>query len=326
MHPDAAADPTSSRPVLRVATYNLYLGADLTLVFGADSPESLQGRARAVRDQVVATDFPARAEKIADALVRAGADVVGLQEVARWSRVPLSGDGTPGPPTVWCDFLPVLLEALAERGSRYAAHAPNPTFSGQTAVSASEAMAVAGSNVILVREDAGVAVSAARTGDYRATLHVPTGMPALVLEVARGWSTVDATYAGVPFRFVNTHTEAWDGTVRDSQRDEVLAAEGDADTPLILVGDLNAEPAEVGMPGAFLDAWTEAGDSGPGFTCGQRPDLANPTSALNQRIDYVWVRGADVAGCRVAGAAPEDRTSSGLWPSDHASVVADVRL
>jgi hypothetical protein len=36
------------------------------------------------------------------------------------------------------------------------------------------------------------------------------------------------------------------------------------------------------------------------------------------------VRGAEVTACRVVGERPEDRTSSGLWPSDHACVVADI--
>ena len=46
-----------------------------------------------------------------------------------------------------------------------------------------------------------------------------------------------------------------------------------------------------------------------------------------ERIDYVWVRGVTVRGCRVVGDQPGDRTTPHrLWPSDHAAVVADLEL
>ena len=63
------------------------------------------------------------------------------------------------------------------------------------------------------------------------------------------------------------------------------------------------------------------------FTCGQGPVLDNPVSKLDERIDYVFVRDADVRECRVVGDQPEDRTRpGGLWPSDHAGVVARLEF
>jgi endonuclease/exonuclease/phosphatase (EEP) superfamily protein YafD len=95
----------------------------------------------------------------------------------------------------------------------------------------------------------------------------------------------------------------------------------------VVVGDFNAAPASVGMPAGFKDAWVAGGDGGPGHTCGQAPDLTNPETLLAERIDYVWVRGADVEGCRLVGHLDSDRTTdAGLWPSDHAGVVCALGM
>jgi endonuclease/exonuclease/phosphatase family metal-dependent hydrolase len=188
-------------------------------------------------------------------------------------------------------------------------------------------MTVEGANVVLVRRAAGIEVTGERVGDLTPTLQVPTGLHDLVLDVARSWGWLDATADGRPFRFVTTHTEAYDEGIRNAQRDALLAAVGDPEVPVMLVGDFNAPPATVGMPASYLDAWLAAGnDPAAGLTCGQAADLANPESTLARRIDYVFVRDAPVLGCRVIGDQPADRTRGGLWPSDHAGVVAEVGL
>ena len=83
------------------------------------------------------------------------------------------------------------------------------------------------------------------------------------------------------------------------------------------------------MPAGWQDAWTAAGhasDDPAGHTSGQAPDLANAESLLRQRIDYVFVRDAAVDGVRAGGSRRRRTGSTGLWPSDHAGVVAEVRL
>lgn len=184
-----------------------------------------------------------------------------------------------------------------------------------------------GFNVILVRCDAGIEVRGWRTGDYAATLDVPTGIDDLVLTISRSWGWVDAVADGCAFRFVTTHTEAFDAPTRNAQRDELLREVGDPDMPVVVVGDFNSRPESVGMPASFQDAWLLGGDGGPGHTCGQSADLANTHSLLAERIDYVWVRDAEVEGCQVVGDVDADRTpGASLWPSDHACVVCDVQL
>ena len=184
-------------------------------------------------------------------------------------------------------------------------------------------MSVSGANVTLVRRDGPVEVVGEATGTYDAGYRVVTGIDGVAFPIERGWGRVDVRVDGRPLRCVNTHTEAYDGPVRDAQRDEVIAATCDVDVPVVLVGDFNARPDTVGLPDGWTDAWTQ-GD-GDGLTCGQAADLANETSTLRERIDYVWVRDAEVLAAWVVGDRPEDRsTPHRLWPSDHACVVADL--
>jgi hypothetical protein len=64
-----------------------------------------------------------------------------------------------------------------------------------------------------------------------------------------------------------------------------------------------------------------------GFTCCQKSNLRNDVSNLSRRIDYVFVRNdMEVQKAQRVGHRQIDRTPSGLWPSDHAGVVARVRF
>lgn len=314
--------------VLRVATYNLYLGADLTLIFGARDPAHLLTQARIVHEQLLATDFHARAESVARMVIRERVDVLGLQEVAQWRRAAMDPHGIVGRPTIWCDFLDELLGALDRAGTSYDAHGLNSNFHGGAVVSDSESLSVVGYNVILVRRGSSVAVTGTATGSFAAALDIHTEMDDLVLNVQRSWGWIDARVDGAAFRFVNTHLEAYDAETRRAQRDQMLSLVGEHSTPVLLVGDFNASPEEVGMPSTYVDAWTgSGGDPRGGHTCGQAADLANEKSLLAQRIDYVWVRGARVKTCEVVGNTAADRTTAAnLWPSDHACVVAAVSL
>jgi endonuclease/exonuclease/phosphatase family metal-dependent hydrolase len=300
-------------PEVRVATYNLYLGADLSLVFLVEDEEQLRERTAEVHRQLRATDSASRAGAVAGLLVRERVDLVGLQEVTRWTA---GGE-------VCSDHLAELTAALAGLGEPYDVHAVNAGFGGSGQVAEGVEMTVAGCNAILRRRSSAVEVVAESTGTFTDALRVPT-LPGHDVPIVRGWSRVDLHVGGAPLAFVNTHTEAYDARVRAAQRDEMLASLGPG--PVVVVGDFNAVPEEVGMPAGFVDAWVAAGDGTDGFTCGQAPDLANSTSSLGQRIDYVWVRDAAVTSCRLVGHESADRTEGGLWPSDHAGVVAAVEV
>jgi len=98
--------------------------------------------------------------------------------------------------------------------------------------------------------------------------------------------------------------------------------------PLIVAGDLNARPDEDGIRhlSTYLqDAWTVAG-TGPGLTWSADNPLAaaeiGRLDGMPGRIDYVFA-GSDfrVRSARLVGESPVD----GVWLSDHAGVVADVK-
>jgi endonuclease/exonuclease/phosphatase family metal-dependent hydrolase len=303
---------------LRVATYNLYLGADLALLFDVADLAQLAERVRVVRDQRDRTHYEERARAVAALLARERPDLVGLQEVSRWVLTPAGGAEQ-----VLADFLPALLDELEQAGCAYDAHAVNANFGGAMPVSETEWAGLSGANVTLVRRDSAVEVVGEDSATYANGHQVVTSVQGVSFPIARSWGRVDVRVEGRPVRFVNTHTEAYDGPARDAQRDELLAATADVDVPVVLVGDFNATPDQVGLPDGWTDAWTAG--KGDGFTCGQAADLANPASTLRRRIDYVWVRDAEVLSAQVVGDRPEDRTTPhGLWPSDHACVVADL--
>lgn len=304
---------------LRVATYNLYLGADLALLFHVGDLDQLADQVRVVRDQLDETRFEERAAAVAALLAREQPDLVGLQEVARWTVTP-SG----GAEEVLVDFLGTLTAELERAGCGYDVHAVDENFSGTMPLSDSERAALVGANVTLVRRGSAVEVVGEATGTFAESYQVVTAIDGVAFPIVRGWGRVDVLVEGRPLRFVNTHTEAYDGPTRDAQRDELLAANADGvDVPVVVVGDFNAGPDAVGMPGEWTDAW-KLGE-GDGFTTGQAADLANPGSLLRERIDYVWVRGAGVRDAWLIGDRPADRTARhGLWPSDHAGVVADL--
>jgi hypothetical protein len=322
-----AMTPSNSPGTLTVATYNVYLGADLALLFAASTLDELTHRATLVQEQLAATDFAQRACAIAGLLVREGVDVVGLQELSRWGSAPILPDGAIGPDEPLVEFLPLLLDACAAEGAAYDVHAVNENFAGGLPVG-DRWMSILGANAVLVRRDGSFTVTDERTGTFDAALEMPTGIDGVTFPILRSWGAVDGTVDGRPVQFVVTHTEAYDPVPRDAQRDELVAAIDDPGCPVVVVGDFNARPEAVGMPAPYVDAWRAAGnDPAGGFTCGQGAVLDNPVSKLDERIDYVFVRDADVLDCRVVGDQPEDRSCpGGLWPSDHAGVVARLEF
>ena len=302
---------------IRVATYNLYLGADLSTLLGDLPPDELAARREEVERQLEATAFPTRAPAIAKALVEEEVDLVGLQEVCTWRR-----DGR----LMW-DYSRLLLDALEDLGAPYDVVAEQSSFHGSGEVERdgrAVPMELQGRNVVIRRRASAAQVVDADSGTFGTALTVPL-MNTADVSIRRGWCAVRCVVDGAGFTFVDTHTEAYDPVSRNRQRSELLEVLPDG--PLVLVGDFNARPDEVGMPADLRDAWTEAGHrSEDGPTCCQSADLTDPQSRLDERIDYVWVRGLTVEACTRVGAHTADCRQGGRWPSDHAGVVATLVL
>ncbi len=323
-----AGPPEHARRHLEVATYNLYLGADLTPLFGATTPEELTRRAGEVYATMVKTDFPARAEAIARLFAEDPPDVAGLQEVALWETGPIGGQLRPS-----FDFLSLLLGALARHGLVYRPVAVNTNFTGSLPISATTAARFTDHDVIIARAGR-VHTRNPSPHNFAATLVIPSAIPGLTFTVPRGWSTVDVKLRGGTVRFANTHLEAFSADVRNAQARELAAALASSPHPVVLVGDLNSRPDDsAGAYGTFqaagyADAWVVVHGPEGGFTSGQSELLDNFPSLLDHRIDDVLYqpKGIEAVAAEVIGEEPDDRTPAGLWPSDHAGTVARLRL
>ncbi len=327
----AAAAP-ESRPI-KVMTQNVYLGSDLVPVLQATSVPQLLVGATAVWRQVQGNDFPSRARALAARIVDADPMIVGLQEVSKW----YVGDVgvVDGPATratnVAYDYLALLLAALAEAGTPYEALELRVEFDAEAPTLLGHDVRLEQRDVILVRSglpDDELRVLSSAQGSYVA--NEPIVLGPLTIPVHRGWSSVDVVANGRLLRVVNTHLEPEDVELRLAQAQELVAPGGPADAaiPVAIVGDLNsgplpADPAayEAIRGVGFRDAWSELYPQA-GFTCCEAADLRNATSQLSRRIDVVLFDSGTPRRARTYGPDGDGRTPAGLWPSDHAGVVA----
>ena len=135
-------------------------------------------------------------------------------------------------------------------------------------------------------------------------------------------------------RVVNAHFEAFDPfeVVRAAQAQELLAGPLDTDLPVVLLGDFNSRAPDGVAYGllvgaGFTDVWSAVHPTVPGPTCCHAADLRNEEPTLTSRIDLVLISdGVRPRDAHLVGVDPDARTPSGLWPSDHAGVVATVML
>jgi hypothetical protein len=332
--PGHGAGDAQGGPPVTVMTRNLYLGSELGPVFAAQNEAELIAATSQIWANVLASDFPARAELLADEVAADRPLLLGLQEVSLWTAV---GAGDP----VTIDFLDILLDALAARGLHYDAVSVSDAFEDTLpAIDPTLGLVqvtLLDRDVILVRADV--------PSPQLTVLHEDNGLfdAALTLEVLgqplridRGWNLVDVRVRNRTFRFVNTHLEAFDPgeVIRVQQAQELLEGPLDTDLPVILLGDLNSDAEADGLAyglltdlGGFEDAWSIANPGDPGLTGCHAADLLNQVVELRSRIDLVLVRdGVRVRDAEVIGIDPARRTPAGQWPSDHAGVVARVMI
>lgn len=313
-----------------VMTRNLYLGTDLfPLAVQPDLP-SFEAAAAARFGIVQANDFPTRAKALAAEIARAKPDLVGLQEAAIWRKSPdgvKDGNATPATEVVY-DSLALLMSELEALDANYAVAASRPWFDYEAPTALGFDIRLTQNDAILVRtgKRAKVRVRRAFSGGFATTLDIPTVVG--LARSPRGWVGVDAKRSGRKFRFVTTHLEAFSPVVADAQMGELLA--GPLQTGkrrAILVGDFNADPQNPG-PNAYNTAIADgfASPVGRRATCCFAEDLRIPGGTLTSWIDHIVAR-PQVTAVRssIVGSEPADRFG-GLWPSDHAGIVATLRL
>ena len=338
LSPVAALRANESDREIKVATYNMYLGAELLDIFLSSSPEELVAEVGEAYSDMQAGRPDERIDEIADQIATASPDVVGLQEVALWRT------GEPFDPaaaeTVAYDYLQMLLDSLAERGAHYAPVAVQTNLDRELTgfFPAAPPLDIRYTDrvAILARTDlqtSRLKLEGTQTGTFKVLLPVLLlGNP---LEIPRGWASVDIKHRGRIYRFVNAHLEAFDDTVQYYQALELLQGPTNTDMPVILAGDFNSDPIFNGasynalLGGGFTDIWTAAGSGGAGHTWPLSPE--NPAVILTPfwRVDHIMARGSvTLSSIDVIGEDPllDLTTPSSFRPSDHAGLTATVLL
>src|SRR5215217_1722573 len=337
---------------IKVMTRNLYLGADLTQAISAiisGDHSAIIDAATATWASVMATNFPERSEALADEIADSQPQLVGLQEVSLYrTGAPDTFSENPTPAKrVRLDYLEILLQELNERGLHYAPVAVTKNFDvenpGETVPGVLQDIRLTDRDVILARTDLPsyeLKLSNVQTANFRANASLPIGDSGQSVTIQRGWGSVDVTSGGHKFRFINTHLEqeGFFDPFQVAQGNELLSGPANTSLPVILVGDFNSKADGTGTPtysnltgAGFTDAWSATHPGELGNTFGHEPLLLNTTVNLTQRLDLVLFRGSpsnslSALDADVVGDGLGDRTPSGLWPSDHAGLVARLGL
>jgi endonuclease/exonuclease/phosphatase family metal-dependent hydrolase len=328
--PRAKADDDGG---VRLVTQNMYVGSSFAPLIGAQTPQQLLAAVAAIYNNIVASKPAERAAAMAREMARHRPDLIALQEAA----ILRTGNGGPAT-TVRSDLLQSLLEALAGLGLRYVAVAIVPGLDAQAPSALGFDVRISNQDAILVRSDLlgdEIKVSNLQIEQFGIKLSAQTFLGPFT--DPRGWAAIDVKMRGQRFRVVTTHLDSSVPAIRVAQAKELLLTAANTSLPVVMAGDFNIAadsgldpsfPAYQAIINAgFTDAWRSKRAPDPGYTAHQAENLLNPTSLLSHRIDLVLFRGGfSVADISLIGNLPTDRTSSGLWPSDHAGVAAALRL
>jgi len=324
---------------ITVMTQNLYVGADVDLVIRAlgtpESGDDFPALLFAI-ETVGKTDYPARAEAIADRIARERPHAVGLQEVSE-INIDLRPLGVPV--VIDQDFLAMLQAALAARGLNYQVAATSDNINVNLV---SGLVRLRDHDALLIDADR-VTIDAASGQDFSVNL----GQVADGVVLIRGWVFARTTIGGSSYTFASAHTEAnlagappgLLGQIRAAQVAEMVGALRSSDR-VVLMGDLNDTPGSpmygVLAGAGYTDTWTamHPGAGAEGLTCCHVADLSDHVANFDQRIDYVWTRGFARDDGKVQGKidrfgnVPADRLPGpaySIWPSDHAGLVASLK-
>ena len=325
---------------LRVMTYNANEGTDFLQVQAATNPEQFLIAVGQTIVQVRATNPPARMQALAKQIIAASPALVSLQELDQWSTGPLDpATFTCGSMTVEFDMVQELMDALAAQGAHYklaqqAQQYAFPPIPGLIPPSTFLCVQTVNHVAILARRNLDPSKfdwSNPQSAQYVNTLYFPT--PVGTLPLPRAWVSVDATSHGRNFRFIGTHLESVDPTIRRLQAAELRNGPANTSLPVVIAMDSNAPAAPQPQDPAYIDfidagysdVWSQIFPSSLGLTCCQAELDNNLISQLYQRIDLILTLGS-VGAQNIAlfGDTPASKTPDGLWPSDHAGVASQL--
>ena len=322
--------PKSDRPLV-VVTHNMYLGTDFGPILGASSfPEFANAVANAYVE-VQQSNIPERAEAIAKEIGLQRPELVGLQEVSIWRTGPFGGPAN----SVTFDALQSLLEALAARQLHYAPVAIVTEFEAEAPSALGINIRFTDRDVVLARTDLNpseLILSNIQAQNFATNLMFVT--PILgPLTIPRGWISVDAKVRGKSFRFVNTHLESFHPGIQAIQASELMQGPCNTPLPVVLAGDLNTDAPggdpsqnagyQIILSSGFSDMWNLLHAGEPGYTWALHTGDSVTSITPTQRLDLMLFRGdLEAEGGERLGHSLSDLTPSGLWPSDHAGLVA----
>lgn len=351
----AAAKPDfpGKGKTVNTGTRNVYLGANLLPAIVAPNLEAFVAANGQILREVTANDFPLRAKGLAAEILEQEPDLLGLQEVALWRTAPVDFgvlEEGPSATTVRYDYLQELLAELnAGKGKggkgkpqyevvvvqeEFDLEAPadedgNPA-TGPFGADINGRLTMR--DVILAKRGAGVQTWNEQGANFQTVL--PVEILGNVVPIVRGWTATDAKVRGShPFRFVNTHLEAFHPEVRLGQALELVDADGPAtsDLPVVLVGDLNSDDDKETTTAAnrlAFEALTAAGmvkrSTNDPFSCCLDSSLlavgeGGSEADFDHQVDHILTRDpetVELQSSTVTGIQPVN----GFWSSDHAGV------
>jgi endonuclease/exonuclease/phosphatase family metal-dependent hydrolase len=331
-----APAPANDDHRLRVMTQNLYVGSLFQELAAARTASDYIAAVTLTYQHILATRPADRAVVIADEIAGLRPDFVGLEQAA----ILRTGNAPPAT-AVTFDLLQSLLQELAVKGVRYEIVAVTPGLEAEVPSALGFDVRLTMRDALIVRadllEEGHVKLSNLQIRHYVAAPRHLT--PFGLFGDTEGYAAIDVTWRGRQFRFVTTHFDV-SPALAVPQALELVQTGANTTLPVVLVCDCNANPDNPNDPifqtypaylllknAGFVDAFRTARPTDPGFTFGQAENLLNVISSMSHRIDLVQFRGPfTVEDVQVVGASPADRTRLGLWPSDHAGVVATLTL
>lgn len=339
---------------IRVMSINLFLGAEIQTVASAKTSEEFLAGTQKALEQVTANDFTERANALAAEIAEKKPHLIGLQEVYNFTVDGLNG------PLPFRDYLTDLIDALEEHNVVYKLAAEVKNLDITLTVPGVGFVGVTDYDVILARDDVNTEVmnfQGCRESidgcNYSvvASANTPVGP----INFERGFMAVKALIGTSPVWFCSTHLEIRNVDPRNPLSPYIQSAQAlelitflkllpnPRNAPVILVGDINSSPEhpiiDMGLvkiippykqfkDSGYVDVWTLRNGNPPGFTCCQAENLLNPESILSERVDVIFVSEYPInqVNANTVGNDTEDKTPTGLWPSDHAGVTAHMEF
>ena len=339
--PVSATGNNTPDRTITVLTRNLDAGSDFGYVLQAASdPNGTQLQLLlAITNtfqEMIASNIPARAERIALELKARQPDLVGLQEI---TTLRTGNFGSPAD-TVVVDGLQSLVNALAAKGLHYKVVAVQANaVVDLPALDATGNLITVGftdSDAVLARTDLPVSqLKISHIHMQHFDLNLPFTVAGQTIPFLRGWISLHAKVRGKSYKFVTTHLETFSPDIQAEQTEELLAGPLSSELPVILAGDLNSDanqPSWANGPAiqildaaGFQEAWSKLRPVNPGLTWPLFAEDPPGPASLRQRIDLILSRGDDVKAASIlrTGLAPSVK---GVWGSDHAGVFATFVL